>query len=265
VRTLLRASFLILVFGLSACVGPYETSDQGQTPPAAGTARSAGLEPLVLPGSTDPQRDTERLFEQGYVLLGRSTSVDAAQDTAGAVRQATKLGAEIVVTYANHQNTGTGQAPAAKPAGATASASPPANGDPGSTIYSGSSTPPASETEDVAPPVGKYQQGAAYFGPNPRKGLGVLLKALKPPAKGQAHPAAAHRGMEITAVCQDSPAYRADIMAGDVLVSVDGKPVYDQPTAHSAIAASAGRQVKIVVIRKKEKVFKTVAVPADTW
>ena len=74
------------------------------------------------------------------------------------------------------------------------------------------------------------------------------------------------RGALVTEVGQDTPAARAGLMAGDVIIRVDGEKVSDADDVHDIISEmEPGDTVEVIVLRnKKEKTFSVeVTQPED--
>jgi S1-C subfamily serine protease len=86
----------------------------------------------------------------------------------------------------------------------------------------------------------------------PRRGrLGVMVSVLE---KG--------RGLEVLAVAPDSPAERAGILAGDVILSVSGVEARSIEVLQSTIAEKRSSH-EIVVRRGRQQLKLQVAIPGD--
>lgn len=92
--------------------------------------------------------------------------------------------------------------------------------------------------------------------------LGVHIRALDQ-VKGNPAAADAAQGVYIHAVVPDQPAHQAGIVAGDVIVSFDGKAVATPADLQSAVAGTpAGKKVKVGVLRART--VRTVEVALGT-
>jgi len=75
------------------------------------------------------------------------------------------------------------------------------------------------------------------------------------------------RGALVTEVSSDTPAEKAGILAGDVIVSIDGEKVYDAHDAKEVVREmEPGDEVEVVVLRdKKELTLKAELDEAEHW
>ncbi len=78
--------------------------------------------------------------------------------------------------------------------------------------------------------------------------LGVRVEELSPDL-ASALGASGTRGALVLEVIKDTPAERAGIKAGDVIVELDGKPVYDTDDIRGALPKDAGR-VSVSLVRR---------------
>jgi S1-C subfamily serine protease len=59
-----------------------------------------------------------------------------------------------------------------------------------------------------------------------------------------------NKGVAVRAVVKGSPAYNADILRGDIIVSFAGTAVRQPDDLTSAVSRHAGTEVEIVILRK---------------
>jgi membrane-associated protease RseP (regulator of RpoE activity) len=263
-NTLKNVFAIFVVVAVAACASPYERFYQSRSADTR-SALPEGVEPRIIAGSSNPQQDIQQMFEDGYMLIGQSAFVGPEQNVRGAVKQARKVGAKVVVTYSKYRNTVTGTIPVMTPTTPNSYSSGTVNtfgsSGVGTGTYSGMTTTYGTQTQYVPYSIDKYDQGALYFTEAPRRGLGISVNSL---TNEQRQAAATNQAVQVTAVRKGSPAFFADILPGDLMLSVDGKAVYDLASAHAAISASTGREVEVVLIRGTSKIAKKVMVP-DTW
>lgn len=261
--------FLLLTAGiLSACGSPYSKFYQ----PIPGIANSPipivpfSGEPTVGLGSGDVRNDIRTMYEQGYGLIGHSNFVGPAQNQSGAVAQAKTVGAARVLIYSKYRNTVTGSIPITVPTATTSYSSGTVNtfgsGGYGTGMYSGTTTTYGTETTEIPYSVDKYEQYALFFAPLERTGLGILTAKLSD-AERQA--LGSNMGAEITAVRIDSPAFKSDILPGDLLLSIGGTSVYDAATLRQTVTAARGHNTDVVLFRGGKKITKKVLVPDGDW
>lgn len=223
-------------------------------------------EPRLSASSGDPSRDVRDMYEQGYALAGVSDFVGPAANQSGAVSQAKKVGAAVVLLSSKYQNTVTGAMPLTLPTATTSFSSGTANaygsGGFATGNYSGTTTTYGTQTTYIPYSVDKYDQVALYFVPLERKGFGVLVNSL---TDEQRHDLGTNQAVEIIAVRTESPAFRADILPGDMLVLVGSTPTFDPQAAAHALANTAGTDVDVTLIRGGQRITKTVTVPSGDW
>ena len=88
--------------------------------------------------------------------------------------------------------------------------------------------------------------------------LGLYLQDLSP-ALAQGFGIGETQGAVITEVMSPSPALKAGLKRGDVIVAVDGRNIKDSSHYGEALGAvQAGRQVRLTVLRRGQRVDKTV-------
>jgi S1-C subfamily serine protease len=96
--------------------------------------------------------------------------------------------------------------------------------------------------------------------------LGVQAERISPDLK-QKFGFSADKGAVVMQVLPNSPAGKAGIKRGDVIVNVDGKAIADPEELRAAVqAAGAGKEVKVTILRgaeQKELTAQLQASPAD--
>jgi serine protease Do len=88
--------------------------------------------------------------------------------------------------------------------------------------------------------------------------LGVAIQSLTPQL---AEFFGTTDGVLVTTVREESPAARAGIKAGDVITSIDGKPVGSPRDLIEAIRGDASADVKISYVRDRKSVDVQVKLP----
>lgn len=129
----------------------------------------------------------------------------------------------------------------------------------------GMATPGLLQFSPVAVPVGMLnrladellQQGRIRQGY-----LGVGLQPVAVPSALREKTGSAHdSGLIILNVEPDSPAEKAGIQLGDILISLDGKPLVDvDDLQHALRGENVGRQLKLVLVRGGERVETAVTI-----
>jgi hypothetical protein len=250
---------------LCGCSSGYEKFYQPAQQSTIGFLPFTG-EPQIRNATGTPQETTFQMFRAGYALLGVSDFSGPAQDRAGAIAQAKKVGAAVIVISQRYQNTVSGALPITTPTSNTSYSSGTANiygpGGMATGNYSGTTTTYGSQTTYVPYSIDRYEQTAAYFGPIPRRGFGTIVAPLTDMQRQQL---GTNQAVLVLAVRDGSPAFLADILPGDYLFSIDGKSVYSRETVTQAFTQAAGRSTHVELMRNGQKVTKSINVPVADW
>lgn len=259
---------LFLACLLAGCTNGYEQFYR----PNSGLANSPlhavpfSGEPKLAASGGDAKRDVREMYEQGYVLVGVSDFVGPAANQAGATAQAKKVGAAIVLISSKYRNTVSGAMPLTLPTATTSYSSGNVNtfgsGGFATGNYSGTTTTYGTQTTYIPYSVDKYEQVALYFAPLERAGFGVMLDPL---TDGQRRELESNQGVQITVVRNGSPAFRADVLPGDLLLMVGTNPTYDVQSALRALVSAAGTDTTVVLSRNGRKLTKPISIPAGDW
>lgn len=247
---------------LSGCANNYQKFYKAE-PPDWKLVRSME-EPVLAQSSGTAQVDIQRMFTDGYGVIGSSAFVAPLADRAGAIAQAKKVGANRVLLASQYRSTRSGAMPITTPTSSTAYTSGNVYGSYGSSArYSGTTTTYGSETTYVPYSVDHYVQYALYFGPLQRKGLGVMLDRPTDEAK---RAAGTNKGHQVSAVRRGSPAFQADILPGDLIVTI-GRDMVEPDDFTAAVISNQGSKTEFVLYRASTQITKTLVMPMpdETW
>lgn len=254
----------VVAFALSACASGYS---QFYTPLT--NSGTVGLLPAVeapqlIASSGDPDRDYIYMFTEGYGAIGMSSFNGPLESSEAALKQAMQVGAERVVVSSQYASTVSGVIPITTPSTSTtfSSGNVSAVGSGGSVsgTYTGTSTTYSSQTNYVPYQVQRFDQAAIYFARIERRGFGVLADGLTPE---QARAAGTNRGLMVYAVRRGSPAFLADILPNDIILAIDGAPVFE---SSDIMRAYRDGIVNVTVMRGKETLDIGVPMRSDaTW
>jgi PDZ domain-containing protein len=243
---------LACIAALAACTSRYaETYQPSGEAPDAGFVRSAG-EPRVERASEDIGRDVSAKYEDGYGVVGQSAFLGLGESESGAISQARQIGAAVVLLDTAYKGVvpGVGPIHTVLPVSETEALTPTADEFSRLSYLDLQGTSPFYGRRTVyTRTLGVYSQRALYFEPLDRTGLGALL---------------GDQG-RVTAVRKDSPAARADIRAGDMLVSVGGRGIGDRSAVSAALAAAKGKSIEVALTRDGARITRTVTIPAGEW
>ena len=263
--SLLHLASITLLFALSGCANPYmqnftSTLDKRTPDEKARLIPSQGEPKLVT--SNDMKADALRLRENGYVLVGRSKFRSPLVDEKQALAQAKKIGAQLVMVAHKFVTTGTESVPVAqwipgKEVDHT-ERTVVQHGDSTPTVVDRTTTTVVQgefQTSYVEQSIDYYDYAATYWDLTRPPVFGVNVKALD-----QATRAAigSNKGVLVRVVRKDSPAFNADILRDDVLVSLGGQEIRDPDQFFQLVDQDKGQTLPVVLIRNNQEITVTV-------
>jgi C-terminal processing protease CtpA/Prc len=251
----------------TGCVNPYVKSFQ-----SADLQNRSSENLALLPFSGQPQlvtsqdlkADALKMRESGYILLGRSKFQASPINEKLALKQAEKIGAEVVLV--NHKFVAT-----------KSESLPMSTWIPGQqtdqtehvVIMDGNQKPKVIERTVTTTTQGEYQTAyveqsvdyfdyAASFWAKAKAPLfGVNVKALDDQAKSEL---GTNKGVVVRVVVTDSPAYEADILRNDVLLSLQDEAIRDPDQFFKLVNKYAGQTVSVLIYRSGQNLTKDVTI-----
>ena len=257
----MKKSFYLIatvMFLASGCVNNYEKFFQGRSdiPPSVLIAHQG--EPEVYRGS-NYDADGLALMAQGYLQLGYSSFNATSSSESNLIAQAKKIGAAKVLTYQQYTNTEQGAMPLTLPNNQTTyhSGNVSAYGSGGSAYgsYSGTSTTYGSTTTYIPYSNRRYDFNASYWAKAKPGILGVHLRVLTPEERKAIE---RNTGVAVITPINGTPAFDADILVGDILLSIDGEKLSDGQRLKSLLGSKRGNEVSILIHRKGREIVKNV-------
>lgn len=255
-------SFTLFSTFLAGCVAPFSQTYYDHTGGADITTDPSVIlthdEPQLFRGSNE-EEDSLRMLEKGFVLLGYSASHGGDVDENGAIVQAKKVHASVVMLYSRYTGAVSGSVPLTLPDTQTSATmlAASAYGSGGDATYSGTAntTNYASRTTFIPYIFHRADYLATYWVKIKPPRLGVQVTDLTFDIQQEIE---SNKGMLITAVVRDSPAFNADIVRGDVLTKIGNVEIYDSEIIHQAVQQYEGQKVPIVLIRDGKEITKNV-------
>lgn len=269
-RAILKGLIITAMAGLlGACASGYSqfyVPKQGATPEVISALRVAPPtgQPIVE-RTANPGQDASGLLDayakRGYVIIGSSLFNSArAESEEAAIEQGRKVGADLVVIL-NPRYTGstTTVVPWTVPTSTTtySSAHATAYGSGGGTVNAyGSGTSTTTGTSTTMIPITEHRSdyGAGYFIKR-KSQFGVHGRDLNDTERRELQ---SNKGLYVRVVVDDSPAYQADILSGDIILAIDGEPVANGESLSKLIGARLGQSVKVSIYRQGAKFEKSV-------
>jgi len=219
---------------------PYRDQFVSGAPLGAVFVAASG-EPRLYLGTGDSAADALALVENDYAPLGASRVEDASNPRL-ALEQGKEIGAALVVVYGHF----------APPPGLALEVLPfhrrPAEADQ-------LERPGDARAMVLASGLGPNDQLASYWGKTRPAILGIVSRPLS--EKEQAR-LGRKDGIAVDGVANGSPAAAARILAGDVIVAIDGKPLVDALAVPALVASLAGQRVRIDLLRDGRPLSVTV-------
>jgi hypothetical protein len=267
----LSATLAAAAVFLTSCASGFE---KFYTPaPPNALAAVATLPPPETPQlfahSDDLQSDGKRLREQGFIFIGSSSFYGPANrsNAQQAVAQGKKVGAAIVMVKSQYMDTLTGVVPfttTGPPQVATVNTSGTVNTY-GSGGYAtgtfdstGTVTMPGATTTNYLPySIPRNTFYASYWAkgdPNKMR-LGAYWVPLSDDLR---HRLQRNTGVVINIVVNGTPAFRANVLEGDIVEKINNEDVIDVAGFRDQLRQFAGQQVNLTVARGDEKKILTL-------
>jgi hypothetical protein len=255
---------LIIAFAfLSGCVNNYEKFYvdrlSQQKIDRASLIKPIG-EPELISGSNNKKLDFNRMTEDGYVILGFSHfHATGGATTENLIAQAKKVGAAKVLYYSKYMSTESGTVPLTLPNTQTTyhSGGVSTYGSSGSNYgsYSGTSTTYGTTTTQIPYTRHRYEYGASYWIKQKMRILGVQSRD---PNSQEKSDAGTNRGVMILTSVRGGPAYKADIVAGDLVTAVNGEEINGMHHFSEIIRNNRGQLTKFEILRKGKTIHKQI-------
>lgn len=272
---------LILIFCVIFCAGcatlenPYSKWYQDRTGGIDITKSPAVIlptgEPQIFSGN-DVDKDAQKMFEDGYNLLGFSSFNAGEVDRGKLIAQARKVKAEIVVFYSQYTNTLSGVVPLTLPDNHTMTTTYSGMGNTNGNIYGsgggwasyhgtsnafGQATTTIYDTKTTYIPYSqnRYDYMASYWIKMKKPIFGVMAVDL---TSEQRTKIGTNKGAFVNIVVKDSPAFIADIFKGDIITKLNDDDVVDAKTLQVMETANMGKKVSLTIIRDDKTLTKEV-------
>ncbi|MCB9948914.1 MAG: PDZ domain-containing protein [Rhodospirillaceae bacterium] len=203
-----------------------------------------GTGPVVILEGTDTAGDLASMRRQGYDAVGysefegRLVAEDQARDIAR------EIGANRILVYREDLGTVSGFRPMMVPWGGFY---------PWRGVGYGGFRSCRTGLPFYGPPVTyipyserRYSQVAVFYAPIQPGGLGIFVREASDTERQRL---AGKGGAVVTAVVDGSPAARADLRSGDVIVEIDGRPVDGDTFAGEMVPPTTAPTITMVVER----------------
>ena len=264
----LTHSFFVLTacYFISGCVNAYKdfyTPQNGLTQEKINKLRAnkPPIEPEVLRASTS---ESELVFntylKKGYAHIGSSAFNSGNEEPdADAISHGKSIGADLVVIFSpTYTGSITTSMPLVTPTTTTSysSGSATAYGSNGSvTAYgSGTTTTYGTKTDYIPITVNRSDYGASYFVKRTFR-FGASISELN---NAQRQLIESNKGVAVELVVDNTPAFNADVLPGDIILSINNKIVLNSEWFLDRINESGGQEIKLQIYRNGKKVDKLI-------
>ncbi|HMI82806.1 MAG TPA: PDZ domain-containing protein [Polyangiaceae bacterium] len=263
VRVIATLASLLMFLGCASGYQTFYTPAAGATP-AAIAANRASAPPATPTLERSAPGDAESMLanykKRGYVMVGHSMFNSGTNESeASALKQGQAIGADLVlVINPQYRGSVTSNIPITTPTSTTSytAGSATAYGPAGPvTAYgSASTTTYGNKTTYMPMTVHRSDYGAIYF-VKQRFTLGAFVRDLN---DGERQELQTNQGVVVLTIVDDTPAFRADILPGDVIAAIDGVTVPNQAGFGKMTSERKGKLVTITLVRRGDRVEKTV-------
>lgn len=180
-------------------------------------------------GTNDLDRDRKILMSKMYRPVGYSSFNGEYEDDNDVKAQAKRVGATVVLVNSEYTNTQTTTSPLFLPSSSTTQHSGSVYGGGVYGRYSGTSTTYGRTVVPITTQQMRYDQAAVFFVKSTNKlRVGVFLNNL---SDRQRQTLERNTGALIEAVAEESPAFYANLLPGDVLIKVNDSNVKNEKHA----------------------------------
>jgi len=263
-RRRLRLLICTPIVVLAACANPYHqfykpnTAISGDVRTMPGVIPAEG--PLQIFTTADIQRDVREMRRRGWFVIGWASFNSGGQGvTERNLRaQAENVAAQAVLVSSKYTNTVTGALPVVLPNNSTSYTSGTATAyGPGGVVnaYGSATTTTYGTTTTMVPySINRFDQGAVFF-VRLKQRLGLYPKALDDAERQKLQ---TNSAVAVDFVVDGSPAFRADILPGDYVLSVSGQPPGGPEDFLKQIKEHEGQEIDLVLLRGDQKITKRV-------
>jgi hypothetical protein len=217
-------------------------------------------EPLKIYTTDNFKRDVDGLVAKSYFPIGESAFNGASNKVSESQlrKEATDLGAAVVLTSSHYTHTVSGAVPLVLPHTTTAytTGSATAYGPGGSATAYGNSTTTTYGTETTMMPyqIRRSDFDAVYF-VKVKQRVGAVVVPLDDAGRKRI---GTNSGMLVRIVVEGSPAFLADVFAGDILMAVNDEKVYSQESYKTILDTHEGQNAVFHFNRDGQMVDKTL-------
>ncbi|MGH3430652.1 MAG: PDZ domain-containing protein [Terriglobales bacterium] len=256
-------SVALLLAGCASGYGQFYQSTPGATPEVIAANRAAPppkSPQLEHAGGANGQAVVDAYLRQGYALIGYSSFNSGHRESeSNAVAQGERVGADIVVVIDPHYTGSvTTSVPLTTPTSQTSytTGTATAYGSAGTATAYGNSTTTTYGTQTTYIPVtvNRFDYGALYF----VKRHIVFGANIRDLSDDERRTLQSNRGVYVMSVVDGSPAYRGDVLPGDILMAFAGQSIFGVKGETDLALQYKGQRIDITLLRGGQTISKSV-------
>jgi hypothetical protein len=263
IAALTTVTLVALLAGCASGFTQFYKPATGATPEAIARRRAAPPpeNPQVERAApADSRAVVDAYAKRGYFTIGNSMFNSGHDEPeSSAIAQGKAVGADLVLIL-NPRYTGsvTTSIPLTTPTSSTtySTGNATAYGSGGSvTAYgSGKSTTYGSTTTYIPITTPRSDYGAIYF-VKQHFNLGAIFRDLNDAERQELQ---SNLGAVVQLVVDNTPAFFADVLVGDLVTAIDGVPVANSEGVGHILRERRGRQITVAVLRKGQRIEKVI-------
>jgi len=245
---------LLTLFALAACANPYSQFYHGIPDARVNPYYEALPGDVQIYTTNDFDRDVHIWMRKGYFVVGNSSfNGTSSAGSEGQIRaQAKKVGAQVVLISSKYTHTVTGAMPLTLPNNSTSysTGSATAYGAGGMVNAYGSGTTTTYGTQTVMMPysIQRADFGAIYFAKTKSR-LGLQFSQSAQIDIETRKRLGTNAGIKIFEIVEGSPAFKANVFPGDILLSIGDDEVDSQEEFVKLLDKYEGQSVTIKLYR----------------
>lgn len=258
----MKRAILIFVLVITGCVNPYEKFYTGKPDVRVEPQYMPSNEGLKIFSSNDFKQGIRALKRKGYFPFGESAFYANPNVVSEAQlrEQASKIGAQVVLVSQKFSHSVSGAMPLTLPntttSYSTGSATAYGPSGPVTAYGSGTTTTYGTQTTYIPFTVNSSDFNAVYFAKGKSR-IGFLTAPLDDEARKRIE---SNAGVLVDIVVEDTPAFEADILPGDILISFNGGTVRSIEHYQELLMSYSGETVELIFNRDGRTVKKVVPV-----
>ncbi|MBT6963828.1 MAG: PDZ domain-containing protein [Lentimicrobiaceae bacterium] len=208
--------------------------------------------------SKNINEDIQKVRRNKYYTIGNSFFMGPSGSTNDITKAAKEKGADLVLYFEEYRDSTTSNTSMSVPDSQTSYHSGSVSSSGGYGTYSGTSTTYGTRQVPISITHHYYDFGAVFFRKYPNKPrIGFGSNSCTDQQKKQIQK---NQCWYIQIIFNDSPAYRQNLMEGDIFISINGHDVYDQSTYDMAINMTKHQNIVNFKMMRNSKI---IDIPID--